>query len=74
MHDVFLWVRFLIKEGDVFGLCGGLVLEMRCCWPRGYEWKGDLLGTSKFGFGVELHKDGWLFCWNRDFLGFGEFS
>ena len=31
---------------------------MRCCWPGGYEWEGDLLGTSKFGFGVQLHKDG----------------
>lgn len=35
-------------------------------WSGGFEWEGAFVGISKFSFGVEWHKDGCPFCWDRD--------
>lgn len=60
---VSLGAGFLMVEGGVFRLCGGLVLVAGLAGR--YRWKSILVGVS--GFGFEQHKDGYLFFWDRDF-------
>ena len=60
VHDVFSAVEFLVGEGGIFELCGGLVLVAE-------SGEGLFVGMSKFRVCFELDKDESLFLRYGDF-------
>lgn len=60
VHDVFSAAEFLVGEGGIFELCGGLVLVAESA-------EGVFVGMSKFRVCFELDKDESLFLRDGDF-------